>query len=197
MIIGLLGIQGDLEEHAEATRKAFLSLGLEGRVLLVRTPEELRRTDALIISGGESTTMWKLLKKSGLFEDLRMYQNPLFGTCAGLILLASGGVGDSEKTGQEFLGKIDAVVNRNAFGRQRESFSVDIEFDDFSSPFHAVFIRAPVIESLGPRGEVLSTYNGKIVAARQDHVLITAFHPELTDDVRVHEYFIRMAASSK
>jgi len=191
MIIGVLGMQGNLEEHEAALRKALSKLGLKGSTIRVKSKEDLDKTDALVISGGESTTMWKLLKKTGLFEELRKYKKPIFGTCAGLILLAKGGSDeDSKKTGQEFLGKIDAVVNRNAFGRQVDSFSVDISFDD--KLFHAVFIRAPAIETVGKGVKVLAECKNKIVAARQGNTLVTAFHPELTDDTRVHEYFLKL-----
>lgn len=191
MIIGVLGMQGNLEEHEAALRKALSNLGLKGSTIRVKSKADLNTTDALVISGGESTTMWKLLKKTGLFEDLRKYKRPIFGTCAGLILLAKGGSDeDSKKTGQEFLGKIDAIVNRNAFGRQVDSFSVDIDFD--GKPFHAVFIRAPAIEKTSKTVEILAECKNKIVAARQGNILVTAFHPELTDDTRVHEYFLRL-----
>ncbi len=199
MIIGILGMQGNLEEHIAATIAAMESLGIKGGVSIVRDKEELARTDGLIISGGESTTMWKLLRKTGMFNELEKYRKPVFGTCAGMILLAkegsSAGKRDAEKTGQEFLGKMDAVVDRNAFGRQKESFSVDLGFNGLSDParpFHAVFIRAPAIESVGKGVEVLAKYSDRIVAARQGNVLVTAFHPELTNDTRVHEYFLRM-----
>jgi 5'-phosphate synthase pdxT subunit len=191
VIIGVLGMQGNLEEHEASLRKAFSNLGLAGKTTRVKTKADLQRTDGLVISGGESTTMWKLLKKTGLFAELKKYQKPVFGTCAGLILLAKSGLdADSKKTGQEFLGKIDAVVNRNAFGRQVDSFSVDLDFA--GKPFHAVFIRAPAIEKTGKAVEVLATCKNKIVAARQGNVLATAFHPELTEDIRVHEYFLKM-----
>jgi len=193
MIIGVLGMQGNLEEHEVAIRKALSNLGLKGSIIRVKSKEDLDKTDALVISGGESTTMWKLLRKTGLFDDLRNYDQPVFGTCAGLILLAkspSGLDADSKKTGQEFLGKINITVNRNAFGRQVDSFSVDIEFS--KKPFHAVFIRAPAIERVGKGVEVLAKCKNRIVAARQGNILVTAFHPELTDDTRVHEYFLRM-----
>lgn len=190
MIVGVLGIQGNLEEHTASTIEAMEKLDIDGKVIWVRDKEELAQTDGLIISGGESTTMWKLLKRTGLFKELQDYDKPIFGTCAGLILLANKGLRDSEKTGQEFLKRIDAVVNRNAFGRQKESFSVDLDFD--GKPFHAVFIRAPAIEEVGPEVEILAKYKDKIVAARQDKTLVTAFHPELTDDTRVHEYFLKL-----
>ncbi len=191
MIIGILGMQGNLEEHIIATVAAMRKQGTKGKVILVRDEQDLRRTDALIITGGESTTMWKLLKKAGLFSRLKKYKKPIFGTCAGLILLSKSGKGDSEKTGQEFLGKMDAIVNRNAFGRQRESFSINLDINGIDG-FHAVFIRAPAIEKVGENVEVLAEYGGKIVAARQGDILVTAFHPELTDDTRVHELFLRM-----
>lgn len=182
-------MQGNLEEHMTAIVSAFEKLNLKGSVTIVRDKSDLQRTNALIISGGESTTMWKLLDKTGLFEELQKYKKPIFGTCAGLILLAKSGIGDSKKTGQGFLGKIDAVVNRNAFGRQKDSFSLDLEFS--GRPFHAVFIRAPAIESVGKGVQVLARYKDKIVAARQGNILVTAFHPELTDDTAVHEYFLK------
>lgn len=190
MIIGVLGVQGNLEEHTASTIEAMQKLGIEGKVIWVRDKDELAQTDALIISGGESTTMWKLLKKIDLFKELQDYDKPIFGTCAGLILLAKKGLRDSEKTGQEFLKRIDAVVNRNAFGRQKESFSVDLDFD--GKPFNAVFIRAPAMEEIGEDVEVLAEYKNKIVAARAGKVLVTAFHPELTNDTRVHEYFLKL-----
>ena len=191
MIIGILGMQGNLEEHEASLKKAMSGLGISGQTIRVRSKADLQKTDGLVISGGESTTMWKLLKKTGLFSELRKYKKPAFGTCAGLILLAnSGSDKDSAKTGQEFLGKMDVTINRNAFGRQVDSFSVDIPFA--GKPFHAVFIRAPAIEKTGKGVEVLATYKNKIVAARQGNVLATAFHPELTEDTRVHEYFLRL-----
>jgi len=196
MIVGILAMQGNLEEHEAALRKAFSNLGISGKTIRVKTKADLEKTDALIISGGESTTMWKLLKKTGLFSELKKYKRPIFGTCAGLILLANTGSDrDSKRTGQEFLGKIDAVVNRNAFGRQVDSFSVDLDFHD--KPFHAVFIRAPAIELVGKGVEVLARYKEKIVAARQGNVLVTAFHPELTEDARVHEYFLGMLSENR
>jgi 5'-phosphate synthase pdxT subunit len=191
MIIGILGMQGNLEEHTDATLKAMGRLGIAGRVIVVKDEDDLWTADGLIITGGESTTMWKLLKEEGLFEGLRKFDKPVFGTCAGLVLLAREGADkDSKKTSQEFLKRIDAVVNRNAFGRQRESFSVDLDFD--GKPFHAVFIRAPAIEGVGKGVEVLARFEGRIVAARAGGILVTAFHPELTEDTRIHEYFLKM-----
>jgi 5'-phosphate synthase pdxT subunit len=190
MIIGILGIQGNLEEHEEATRRAMSNLSLPGETLRVKNKEDLSSTDALIISGGESTTMWKLLKEYKLFDELRKYKKPIFGTCAGMILLSKSGSGsDSQKTGQEFLGKMDTIVNRNAFGRQKDSFSVNLDINGIDN-FEAVFIRAPAIEKAGKEVEILAKHRGRIVAAQQGNILVTAFHPELTGDIRVHGYFL-------
>lgn len=193
MIIGVLGMQGNLEEHIEAAIAAMAKLGIKGSVEIVKDRGDLERSSCLIISGGESTTMWKLLKKTGLFEELRKYKRPIFGTCAGMILLAkSGSDEDSKKTGQEFLGKIDTTVNRNAFGRQKDSFATDVDFNGKKVP--AVFIRAPSIASAGKGVQILSKYGGMIVAAKQGNILVTAFHPELTGDTSVHEYFLGMVS---
>ncbi len=192
MIIGVLGIQGNLEEHEKAARLALESLGKKGEVIRVRDIKSLSKTDCLIISGGESTTMWKLLKKDGLWEGLKAYEKPILGTCAGMILLSKEGSGrDSKKSGQEFLGKIDAVVNRNAFGRQKESFEAEVDFCGKKIP--GVFIRAPCLESVGDGVEVLSKdKGGRILAARdkKSNVMVTAFHPELTGDLEVLRVFL-------
>ncbi len=189
--IGVLAMQGNLEEHEDALLLAMHNRDIKGGTIRIKNAPELKRTDALVIGGGESTTMWKLLKKTNLFSALKKYEKPILGTCAGMILLAKSGTGDdSKKTKQEFLKKIDVVVKRNAFGRQVDSFSEDLDFD--GRPFHAVFIRAPVIEKVGTDVEILSKYGGKIVAAKQGNILVTAFHPELTDDSRIHEYFLGM-----
>ncbi len=185
-------MQGNLEEHIASTLRAMDNLSMQGRTIMVRDMEDLQKTDGLIITGGESTTMWRLLRKTGLWNSLKSYDKPVFGTCAGLILLAkSGSDVDSKKTRQEFLGRLDVVVIRNAFGRQRESFSADLDISGIGR-FHAVFIRAPAIESVGRGVEVLARYNNKIVAVKQDKILAAAFHPELTDDPRVHELFLGM-----
>lgn len=193
MIIGILAMQGNLEEHVEATEAAMKKKSVDGKVIFIKSKADLDFADALIISGGESTTMWKLLRSSGLFDAIREYKKPIYGCCAGLVLLSKDGFGDSKKTGQEFLGKIDAIVNRNAFGRQKDSFSTNLRFNGITT--EAVFIRAPVISSIGDGVEVLSMYNDKIVAAKQGNVVVTAFHPELTADTGVHEYFLALVGS--
>jgi len=151
--------------------------------------------DALIIPGGESTTLGRLMEKEGISAEIRNVAKagvPIMGTCAGLVLLAKKGDQQVKKTGQSLLSLMDIKVNRNAFGRQKESFECNIDFKGFDSPFNAVFIRAPSITGSGTNVEVLSKYNGVIIAARQENILALAFHPELTDDTRIHDYFLKM-----
>jgi 5'-phosphate synthase pdxT subunit len=162
----------------------------------VRRPEELDRVDGLIIPGGESTTMWKLIDTFGLAEQLRKRISggmPVFGSCAGLIMLADRL--PDPASGQETLGGIDMTVRRNAFGRQVDSFERDLEIAGLPGPpYRAVFIRAPWVEEVGPEVEVLATDPGtsRIVAVRQGRALATSFHPELTPDWRIHEMFVDM-----
>jgi pyridoxal 5'-phosphate synthase pdxT subunit len=165
----------------------------------VRRPAELDAVDALVIPGGESTTIAKLAAAFDLLEPLRKRVHaglPAYGSCAGMILLADqilDGV-----PGQETVGGLDVVVRRNAFGRQVDSFEADVDFAGFDQPFHAVFIRAPWVESVGAGVEVLARVAtgpaaGRIVAVRQGHLIATSFHPELTGDMRVHQFFVEMA----
>ena len=188
--IGVLALQGDVAEHVRAIEAAG------GQPFPVRRRAELDAVDGLIIPGGESTTIWKLLSIFGLSEPLReriAAGMPVFGSCAGMILLASE-LSD-RASAQETLGAIDMTVRRNAFGRQVDSFESDILLDGVDGPpFRAVFIRAPWVERTGAAVEILATEptTGKIVAVRQGRALATAFHPELTQDNRVHEIFIDM-----
>jgi 5'-phosphate synthase pdxT subunit len=188
--VGVLALQGDVAEHLRAIS------GAGGRPVPVRRPSELDSVDGLIIPGGESTTIWKLL---AIFElDTLLRERiaggmPVFGSCAGMILLASDLV--DRASDQQTLGGIDMTVRRNAFGRQVDSFESDLELSGVCGPpFHAVFIRAPWVERIGPAAEILATEptTGKIVAVRQGRALATAFHPELTQDNRVHKIFIDM-----
>jgi len=186
--VGVLALQGDVAEHLGTVR------GCGAAALPVRRPAELDDVDGLIIPGGESTTIWKLAAIFDLVEPLRKRISdgmPVFGSCAGMILLASGLV--DRASGQETLGAIDMTVRRNAFGRQSESFESDITLAGVAGPpFRAVFIRAPWVEDAGPAVEILATEprTGRIVAVRQGPALATAFHPELTGDHRVHALFI-------
>jgi pyridoxal 5'-phosphate synthase pdxT subunit len=188
--IGVLALQGDVAEHLRA-------LGASGaRASAVRRPAELEAVDGLVIPGGESTTMWKLAEIFELAEPLRKRVAggmPAFGSCAGMIMLAARLA--EAASGQETLGAIDMTVQRNAFGRQVDSFESDLDISGVPGPpFRAVFIRAPWVTQAGPGVEILATdpVTGRIVAVRQGPVLATAFHPELTGDRRIHELFVNM-----
>jgi pyridoxal 5'-phosphate synthase pdxT subunit len=182
--IGVLALQGDFREHAEILR----GLGVEP--VEVRTLEDIADLAGLIVPGGESTAIGNLMVSSGLLDGVRSFfykGGPLWGTCAGMVLAASATTGPR----QPLLGLMNALVERNGFGRQVYSFERNLDVKGFDEPFTGVFIRAPFLESVGPGVEVLSEVDGKIVAARGENILVTAFHPELTDDARFHEYFLR------
>ncbi|MGH2448242.1 MAG: pyridoxal 5'-phosphate synthase glutaminase subunit PdxT [Chloroflexota bacterium] len=187
--IGVLALQGDVAEH----RRMLFEAGAEP--VLVKREEQLEDIAGLIVPGGESTTIGKLLRRFGILEPLqqRIAEGlPVYGTCAGMILLADN-VEDPGRD-QPLVGGMDITVRRNAFGRQRESFETDLDVPAIGGePLHAVFIRAPSIERLGDAVEPLATVDGKIVAARQENLLVTSFHPELSDDSRMHQYFMEMA----
>jgi 5'-phosphate synthase pdxT subunit len=186
MKVGVLALQGAFREH----REVLDALGVEA--VEVRTPAELGALDALILPGGESTTMSKLLDSSGVRAPLAELLDdgfPVFGTCAGMILLARDVV--DGRPDQESFGAIDVAVRRNAYGRQRDSFEADLTVDGLTGgPFSGVFIRAPRIESVGEGVEVLARHEGVPVLARQGCVWIAAFHPELSGDLRLHERFL-------
>jgi 5'-phosphate synthase pdxT subunit len=188
--VGVLALQGDTREHLAALREA----GAEANT--VRRRGELDAVDALVIPGGESTTMTHLLREFELLEPLRSRLAdgmPAYGSCAGMILLASE-ILDAGVAGRDAapLKGIDMTVRRNAFGRQVDSFEGDIEFDGLDSPVHAVFIRAPWVERVGPDVRVLGRAADHIVAVRQGRMLATAFHPEMTGDRRIHRLFVDM-----
>lgn len=190
MKIGVLALQGAVAEHIRMLGKA----GAEG--VSVKGTGQLDDLDGLIIPGGESTTIGKLMEEYGFVDAIRHFSalgKPIFGTCAGLIVVADEIVGQSNA----HLRLMNMKVARNAFGRQRESFEVDLAVNGIEGKVRAVFIRAPLITEVGPDVEVLSIYNGQIVAARQGHLLVSSFHPELTDDHNMHAYFVRMAEQSK
>ncbi|WP_093803682.1 pyridoxal 5'-phosphate synthase glutaminase subunit PdxT [Streptomyces sp. Wb2n-11] len=187
-VIGVLALQGDVREHLIALAVA------DATARPVRRPEELAEVDGLVIPGGESTTMSKLAVLFGMQEPLRERIGdgmPVYGTCAGLIMLADKIL--DPRSGQETLGGIDMIVRRNAFGRQNESFEAGVEVQGVEGgPVEGVFIRAPWVESVGVRAEVLAEHDGHIVAVRQGNALATSFHPELTGDHRVHQLFTEM-----
>jgi 5'-phosphate synthase pdxT subunit len=186
MRIGVLALQGAFIEHEQILTR----IGAD--MVEVRLPQHLEGLDGLIIPGGESTTIGRVAERWGLMEPLRTFARsgrPLWGTCAGMILMARQ-VADGV-AGQSLLGLMDIVVRRNAFGRQVDSFEADLAVPALGkAPFHAVFIRAPLIERVGKGVTVLARLEGgTAVAAQQDNLLVTAFHPELTDDDRFHRYF--------
>jgi 5'-phosphate synthase pdxT subunit len=191
MKIGVLALQGAFIEH----EKILARIGVE--VVEVRLPQHLEGLDGLIIPGGESTTIGKVARQWGLLEPLRAFAQsgrPLWGTCAGMIFLAKDVV--DGKPDQPLLALMDVTVRRNAFGRQVDSFEADLEIAALGEePFHAVFIRAPLIERVGEGVEVLGKLEGgAIVAIRQGNLLATAFHPELTEDDRFHHYFLSLGS---
>ncbi|WP_300607935.1 pyridoxal 5'-phosphate synthase glutaminase subunit PdxT [Methanohalophilus sp.] len=195
MRIGVIAIQGDVSEHVHAVDNALSELGESSDIVEIKHSGIVPECDALILPGGESTTLGRLLLKEGISEEIKQAASagiPIMGTCAGLILLAQRGDVQVAKTHQHLLGLMDTKVNRNAFGRQRESFETYMELPFLDSPYRAVFIRAPAIVDAGPDVEVLSKIDDKIVAARQSNILAFAFHPELTDDLRIHRYFLNM-----
>jgi 5'-phosphate synthase pdxT subunit len=192
MKIGVLALQGDFAEHISMLKR----IGVE--TAEVRLPEHLKSLDGLIIPGGESTTIGKLAVAYDLMEPLKEFgrDHAIWGTCAGAIFLSKDVSRD-----QPLLGLMDIKVERNAFGRQVDSFETDLEIEELMKatgtehPYHAVFIRAPIIESVHGKAKVLSTIeDGRIVAAQEGHLLATSFHPELTGDTRFHEYFISLAS---
>jgi 5'-phosphate synthase pdxT subunit len=171
--IGVLAVQGNFREHAAMLRR----LGAEP--IEVRKADELEGLDGLVIPGGESTTFMRLMRLYGLDEAIRGFEQPVFGTCAGMIVLDRG-----------HLGLVDLRVRRNAFGRQVSSFETDLDVTGLDEPVRAVFIRAPWVDEVGPGVEVLAEVDGRPVLAREGRFLVAAFHPELTDDPRLHELFL-------
>ncbi len=196
-LVGVLALQGDVREHAVMLERAG------ARTVMVKSVDELKGVRGLVIPGGESTTMSLLAERWGLFAPLRDLVRsgmPVYGSCAGMIMLANEIL--DAKVGQQSIGGLDVTVRRNAFGRQVDSFEIDLAMPAIGNrPFHAVFIRAPRVEQVGGRVEVLARLPvdahddepaGSIVAVRQDRILATAFHPELTEDDRIHALFVDM-----
>jgi 5'-phosphate synthase pdxT subunit len=189
--IGVLGVQGDVSEHVGALERAG------ARAVWVRRPEDLEDVDGLVLPGGESTTLRRLLDYEGLLEAVRRRGEaglPTFGTCAGAILLATGVVGSPAP----HLSLVPMSVSRNAYGRQRESFAVDLDVAALGGePLHAVFIRAPVIEEVGEGVDVLAREGGAIVLAETERALVATFHPELTGDDRLHRRFVEKVRAAR
>jgi 5'-phosphate synthase pdxT subunit len=175
MKIGVLAVQGNFREHAAMLRR----LGAEP--VEVRKPEEMRGLDGLVIPGGESTTFMRLMHLYGLDEAVRAFEGPMLGTCAGMIVLD-----------RRHLGAVDIEVDRNAYGRQVASFEADLELAGESEPLRGVFIRAPRVREVGPEVEVLAKHDGEPVLLREGRFIVASFHPELTEDTRVHERFLEL-----
>ena len=194
MKIVVVGVQGDVEEHVIAAKLALKRLGLDGEVTATRRAGVVPKSDVIIIPGGESTTISKLIWEDGIAEEIIEASEegkPIMGTCAGLIVLAKHGDEQVERTKTKLLGLLNVKVKRNAFGRQRESFEVDLDVKGIGK-YRAVFIRAPAVVDVGKDVDVLATFEDKIVAVRQGKILGLAFHPELTGDTRIHEYLIKL-----
>ncbi|MBI4362765.1 MAG: pyridoxal 5'-phosphate synthase glutaminase subunit PdxT [Euryarchaeota archaeon] len=207
MRVGIVALQGDVSEHLESFQKALRDLARPGEAVPIRRREEVAGCGAIAIPGGESTTISRLMKSRGITEEIQAAHRrgtPILGTCAGLILLArtiTDELGRPKKQGMTSevypLGLMDIEVDRNAFGRQRESFEAPLQIHGLpGEPFPAVFIRAPAIQRTGPGVAVLGRHENRIVAARQGNLLGLAFHPELTGDHRLHRYFLEMTRSA-
>jgi len=192
--IGVVGIQGARSEHIVSMQNALKETNTPGKVFIVKHKEDIDTIDALIIPGGESTTISRILYNSGLYgiisERIKKRNLPVMGTCAGCVILASELIDNTKDV--KLLKAMNMQVERNAFGRQKESFEQIIEIKDFSEPFNAVFIRAPEIKKVWNNCEIIATLDKKIVMVRQDNMIALSFHPELTDDLRVHKYFLDM-----
>jgi pyridoxal 5'-phosphate synthase pdxT subunit len=196
--IGVLGFQGDIEENVAATKQALREMQIDGNVELVRYPEEVEKVDGLIMPGGESTVQSTLaaIQRSLPVIKKRITEGmPVLGTCAGMIMLSRRAfdkvVGDTK---QKLIGNLDVVIERNAFGRQNDSFEADLAVSMVGKEaFKGVFIRAPAVSEVGKDVEVIAKLNNKIVAVKQKNIIGTAFHPELSGDYRIHRHLVKMA----
>ena len=200
--LGVLSIQGDVLENILSVKSAIDALGIDGTVTSVKTPDELSQVDGLIIPGGESTTIGQLSIANGILKILKekIEQGmPVLGICAGMVLLSKT-VQDKVvgKIDQPLLEILDIKLERNSFGRQRESFESDISLNSIGIPtFNGVFIRAPSISDVGSDVEILSKFNEKIIAVKKDNIIGVSFHPELTNDISLHKYFVNLTNTLK
>jgi 5'-phosphate synthase pdxT subunit len=186
--IGVLALQGAVREHVKALQASDVT------ITIVKKKEQLDMIDGLVFPGGESTTMRRLINLYGFYEPLKAFAKigkPIFGTCAGAILMATEIVGQTEP----HLSVMNMTVERNAFGRQRESFEASLKMKQVGENVEAIFIRAPIITRVGPEVDVLATFDGDIVAAKQGPFMACSFHPELTEDNRMHQHFVEMVRS--
>ncbi len=190
--IGVLALQGDVSEHIAALERAMRG---QGEVVEIRKPGQMEQCQGLVLPGGESTAIFRQLERSGLTEELKaaaISGKPILATCAGLVLVSKEIDGIEGDSRVKPLGLMDIKISRNAFGPQRESFEADLEIVGMERPYRAVFIRAPAISEVGSGVQVLAKVGDAVVAARQKNLLALAFHPELTDDSRVHQIFLKM-----
>ncbi|MGI0032119.1 MAG: pyridoxal 5'-phosphate synthase glutaminase subunit PdxT [Nitrososphaeraceae archaeon] len=202
LLIGVLGLQGDIEENIKATTNTLKEMNLKGKVLSVRYPEEIMKIDGLIIPGGESTVMGLLIAiKNGLLDEImKILQEglPVMGTCAGMIVLAKKSydkiVGNKR---QLLLGVLDIEVERNSFGRQYDSFESKLNISGIGNDYKGIFIRAPTVISVGPQVQILSKFSEKIVAVKQENIIGTSFHPELSGVYRLQRLFIQLVTNWK
>lgn len=190
--IGVIGIQGAIAEHIHSFEKTINELNFNAEVFSVRNKDQIKSLDALVIPGGESTTISRFIQKLGLEEEIlrriKKKDLPIMGTCAGCVILANSIKDETHDV--KLLKAMDMTVKRNAFGRQKESFEQKIDIKGLNTPYNAVFIRAPTIEDILKDCKALAKIDNKIVMARQDNLLALSFHPELTDDLRIHKYFL-------
>lgn len=185
--IGVLALQGDVSEHVQAFEQVVQERGLDLPVVEVRLPADMDDLIVLAIPGGESTTFMRLIDQNDMREKIRSFSGGIFATCAGMVVTAREVRSESRYVP---LGIVDTVVNRNAFGRQRESFEADIPVVGISSPFHAIFIRAPVVEEIGPEITPIATLSQGIVGLKSGKHMVLAFHPEIGGDLRLHHLFL-------
>ena len=195
MLIGVIAIQGNVAEHAHALKRALAERGDRGEIILIKHAKLVLDCDAIVLPGGESTTLARLIWKEGIATEIKDAVKsgvPVLGTCAGLVLLAKHGDEEIARTKQRLLDIMDIEVKRNAFGRQYDSFETSIDISGIGNGFPAIFIRAPAITRCGDGVSALAWIDDYVVAAQQGSVLALAFHPEMVHDTRVHQYFIDM-----
>jgi len=194
--IGILGVQGDVEEHIASVESAFREITVDGIVSVIKYPDEINSINGLIIPGGESTSIGKLSNNDDFHSSIKKKITqgmPVLGTCAGLIFLSNHIVQNSSNTSQKLLGSLDIEIERNAFGRQRESFQSEFPIPKFGlDNFLGVFIRAPIIRNIGSNVEIIAKLDEDIIAVKQGNILATCFHPELSNNAIFHKYLIEL-----
>ena len=201
MKIGVVALQGAVSEHVEVLMKAMKKSKIEGTAAYARSPKDLDGASGIVIPGGESTTIGRLMLSTGMYGKIAQLAKeglPILGTCAGTILLAKEGDEQVKETNTRLLGLLDMKVLRNAYGRQLDSFEADVNIPEIGDgPFRAVFIRAPSIEKVWNGTEVWSKYKDTIIGAKKGNILALTFHPELSNDLRIHQYFLKMIADGR